>query len=92
MGIKARCIDESFPSIFAKYLGVTECWFKTFSILDFNLTIFSCGIVRVKFMVSIITPSHIPFVLVIKFLLSSFITNPAKMGSLLTKWAADLTC
>ena len=30
-----------------------------------------------------------PFVLGIKLLLSSFITNPAEMRSLLTKWASD---
>ena len=41
-------------------------------------------------MVLIITPSHIPFVLGIKSILSLFITNLAELRSLLTKWTPDL--
>ena len=89
MGTNAGCIDESCPVIFAKFLGLTDFWFKTFSVLDFNLTIFFCGVIRVKFMVSIITPSHIPFVLGIKSILSLIITNLAELRSLLTKWTPD---
>ena len=69
---------------------MTDFWFKTFSILDFNVTISSYGIVKIKFMVSIVTLSHFSFALGIKSLLSSLITNPAEMRLVLTKWAVDL--
>ena len=90
MGPKARCKDESFPVIFANCLGVTDIWFKTFSILDFNLQIHTYGTVKIKFVVSVITPSHFSFAFGIKLLSTSIITNPAKVRSLLSKWAADL--
>ena len=90
MGSKGRCIDESCPIIFVKCLGVTEMCFKSFSILNSSLTIFSCGIVKVKLFVSIIEPSYFPLVSGIKFLLSSFIVNPAEMILHFTKWVADL--
>ena len=41
----------------------------------FQLNNISFGIVKVIFMVSIITPSHVPFVLGIKSFLSSFIKS-----------------
>ena len=63
MGPKARCKDESFPVIFANCLGVTDIWFKTFSILDFNLKINTYRTVKIKFVGSVITPSHFSFVL-----------------------------
>ena len=80
---RARCIDEGCPALFTKCLGMTDVWFKTFSILDFNFKLCSCGIVNIKLIVSIITPNHFSFVLGIK-LLSSL------MRSLLIKWATDL--
>ena len=78
MGSKAECIHESCPAIFAKCLGMIDFRFKMFSILDSNLTSYSCVIVKNKFMVSMKMPSHFSFVLGIKSLLSSIITNPTE--------------
>ena len=69
-------------AIFAKCLGVTDFWIKTFLILGFNLKIYSCGVVKIKFMSSIIPPGHFSFVLRIKSLSSSIITSLAEMRSL----------
>ena len=75
----AKCIDESFPVIFARCLGVKAFCMKIFFTSAKSLVLFSEGTVNVISIVPMIVPNHFPFVLGLKSLFSALTTNPAEI-------------
>ena len=86
----AKSRDESCPVIFASYLRVKTFCIKTFFISAKSLLIFSEGTVNIILIVSMIVPNYFPFVLGLKSLFSTLITNPVKTRSFLTSSPAVL--